>query len=307
MILSLDPSLPVLWRGPHALQLGFDRPVARLEDLPPACEILLGALRPGASLATLLRLGREHDLGEARVREFLAAISGALREGHPAAPAPGPTPIDPAPTTPISITPGTPAPAWALAGGPALPELLRATADAGLAPPILRAGEEAAPAPGIAAAVIVSGFVCAPRRYAPWLGADIPHLSLTYGDRIIRVGPFIEPGAGPCLACLAALDTRRDPLWPTLATQVLAFSPGSAHGPHAPLARQTAAAALSARLLRGHRGLRARALEFDDLAPLGRTVSLNVSRSCACRAAWPEPRNRPGPGRGPRRHPARPR
>ena len=43
-----------------------------------------------------------------------------------------------------------------------------------------------------------------------WMRADRPHLLVALGDGIVRVGPFVVPGATACLRCLDAHQGERD-------------------------------------------------------------------------------------------------
>ncbi|MDR1428379.1 MAG: ThiF family adenylyltransferase [Bifidobacteriaceae bacterium] len=47
-----------------------------------------------------------------------------------------------------------------------------------------------------------------------------PHLLVLIGEASSSVGPWVSPGHGPCLRCLALHSTDEDPLWPTMATQL---------------------------------------------------------------------------------------
>jgi bacteriocin biosynthesis cyclodehydratase domain-containing protein len=51
---------------------------------------------------------------------------------------------------------------------------------------------------------------------------DVPHVAVLIEDASATVGPWVKPGHGPCLRCLALHFTDDDPLWPTLATQLSA-------------------------------------------------------------------------------------
>ena len=48
-------------------------------------------------------------------------------------------------------------------------------------------------------------------RTDAWMRADRPHLLLALGDGIVRIGPFVVPGATACLRCLDAHHGERDP------------------------------------------------------------------------------------------------
>lgn len=75
--------------------------------------------------------------------------------------------------------------------------------------------------------VIIAHHVVSPELHGHWLRRDIPHLPVVYGDAVVRIGPFIEPGVGPCLYCLELHRTDADPAWPTIASQLLGRSAGT--------------------------------------------------------------------------------
>jgi bacteriocin biosynthesis cyclodehydratase domain-containing protein len=70
------------------------------------------------------------------------------------------------------------------------------------------------------AVVISSSFVVSPDRYGAWLSRDIPHLPIVFGDRVVEVGPFVQPGAGPCLRCISLHRRDADAAWPVIAAQL---------------------------------------------------------------------------------------
>ena len=73
-------------------------------------------------------------------------------------------------------------------------------------------------APGLV--LLVADWIVSPADHARWLNRDIPHLPIVLGDRGVTVGPFVEPGSGPCLHCVHLSRTDDDPAWPVLATQL---------------------------------------------------------------------------------------
>src|SRR5690606_17124840 len=44
-------------------------------------------------------------------------------------------------------------------------------------------------------------------------------------ERAVTVGPFVEPGLGPCLHCVHLARTDLDPAWPALAAQLWGRAP----------------------------------------------------------------------------------
>jgi bacteriocin biosynthesis cyclodehydratase domain-containing protein len=70
------------------------------------------------------------------------------------------------------------------------------------------------------AAVILGSFALDPERHRRWLRRDVPHLPVVFGDETVTIGPFVEPGAGPCLGCLDLHRSDAEPDWPAMASQL---------------------------------------------------------------------------------------
>jgi len=205
MALRLDPARPLVWRTPFSLQVGVEPPVIVLDDLSPDDEIVIELLRAGITRPMLDDAVAAHGWSRARVDQLLERVSPVLRD-----------------TTP---------PPLALAGldvildGASCDTVgLRTLLDALGAEVSIGAEAARSAASGTEAgrrvAVVLSHYVVSPRAAAHWLRADVPHLLVRFGDRSIRVGPFVAPGAGPCAACLELQRTDRDPAWPAMAAQL---------------------------------------------------------------------------------------
>jgi bacteriocin biosynthesis cyclodehydratase domain-containing protein len=89
----------------------------------------------------------------------------------------------------------------------------------GTGPTVERLGLVLPPAPSPVG--IVAHHVVSPELHGRWLRRDMPHLPVVYGDSIVRIGPFVEPGSGPCLFCLELHRTDADPAWPAIASQLI--------------------------------------------------------------------------------------
>ena len=89
---------------------------------------------------------------------------------------------------------------------------------------------------------------------------DVPHLAVVFDDDGARVGPLVEPGAGPCLRCLDLGRRDADPAWPAIAAQ-LAGRPAATGRPRAPRSRRStlAVAVVDDRLAHGSHARSARA------------------------------------------------
>ena len=61
----------------------------------------------------------------------------------------------------------------------------------------------------------------APRRYLEHLSNDRLHLLVTRDTKSITIGPFVVPGATPCIRCNELARLASDPAWLLTATQLL--------------------------------------------------------------------------------------
>ncbi|RLP76468.1 hypothetical protein D9V32_06305 [Mycetocola tolaasinivorans] len=302
MTLRLNPHLPLLWRTPTSLQLGFDPPVVRLDLVTPASEHLLGALRAGASLTLLERLGSEAGLSRAGVHALLHSLrpalegmpaTDALAAGEPIGASGASAEADDAGLGGADPTVGQGS--WAIAGSHPLALSIARIADAArLDPPRTRVGTDTgagtdassrgtrAAAPALV--LLVDNYVIPPHRYAPWLARDIPHLAVVCHDRHIRIGPLVEPGTGPCIGCAQRYAAGADPAWPALAVQAHRRTAASATSILATLAIGPILAAIHSRLRAHTRELRAATLLVDGSSVSGRREPVLAHPECGCGA-----------------------
>lgn len=211
MVLRLDPALPLVWRSPDSVQLGAREPVAIVEHLTTANERMLAALVAGVARPAYDAIAREAGATPDDAAAFLEQLSPALLEPEPA---------------PAGI---------AVVGPSALAADIAAILDA--------AGALAdARRPSLVA--IVADWVVSPPDHGTWLRRDIPHVPIVSLDRAIEIGPFVEPGVGPCLTCVHLARVDADPAWPAVATQLVGREP-----PALPRLARTEAAGFAARRL----------------------------------------------------------
>jgi hypothetical protein len=71
-------------------------------------------------------------------------------------------------------------------------------------------------------AVLISHQAIEPRRYAPWVSRDVPHISVSFDSEFASVSPMIIPGQTACLFCLENMRAEQDSNWPVLASQLIA-------------------------------------------------------------------------------------
>lgn len=280
MVLRIDPDRPLIWRTPRCVQFGVEPPVAVVEGVDAARELMLGVLARGSSRGVLDAVAENAGAGVEAVDRLLAEVAGVLA------------------VQPVCTGDGERDRASPLAGalvtvdgvGPAaavMIELLRR----------LGARVESSPSPGTVAAVVIAHYAVPPRRAAEWLRADIPHVLVEFGDRSVRVGPVVQPGVGPCAHCIELHRVDADPAWPALASQLFLR-----RAPSADALGISTAATVAARLLGeflgggaglrwAQRAVRIRRPEYGDPPP--GTVSdpppleqvlVSVHPHCGCRS-----------------------
>ena len=257
MLLTLDPRYPIVWRTPTSLQIGAEQSIARLESISPAVEPLLGAVMAGISRAELDDLAARVGADPAEVGQFLDGIAPAL----------------------LPPNRRRDARAWVVDGtGPTadgIRSLLRAAGFPDGSDP------EASRAANIA--VLVAAHVIDPRRYVRWLSSDIPHLAVVYTDIGVEIGPLVEPGAGPCLNCLALERTDTDPAWPTMACQLLAHPSLAEREPLISEVCARVARIVTARLDDGANDLLAASLRIDGYRVTVNLIDHRPQQDCGCR------------------------
>ena len=261
MVLRLDPRYPLVWRDPVSLQIGAETPVARLDNVSPSEERLIGALMAGISVVELDRLASRLGITASEVGALLERIGPALT----------PEPKRSAPRS--CVVDGY---------GPTAERVTSLLTAAGLACVSSSGTDPAAEQPDLA--VIVATHVIDPRRYIRWLSRDIPHLAVVYTDTGARVGPLVEPGNGPCLHCQARDAAERDPSWPAIASQLLGQSASSEREPLVSVVAGLAARVAESRLVDGINDLASATLSFDARSLTGRRAWHRQHPDCGCRS-----------------------
>jgi len=199
MTIRIDPRWPLVWRDPHTLQIGIDPPRVVLQRVSILEERLVSALALGVMLDGMdVLAGGNHAV----VVDLLERLAPVLQ---------APVPRSVGTTVAISGTGRFVELSARLLGETGIRVLVSESS----APLV-----EAAPA----LAIVVGHSVLAPRLHAVWLRRDIPHLPVLFTESAVHLGPFVEPGIGPCLACIELHRRDADPAWPTIATQLLSRS-----------------------------------------------------------------------------------
>lgn len=262
-VTRLDPRYPLLWRDSDTIQFGLEN-IVHVDATHRWVEPLLARLASGIRLSTFDVVA--HAVGAPRqaARDLLARLRPVLRDDPSAAPA-----------------------FWVegvnVADDRALPRMIECLGEEGL-------NRGIRDDPDDVGVIVVEGAASA-LQFASYLRDDVPHLPVAFEAAAATVGPLVRPGETPCLSCRDEHETRRDPAWPRLHTQLIGRPVGTISS-----ARLAQAAALVARVLRTpvtEAGLRAR------VNPDGRIAwhSVRFHEGCLCRDL--SCRSLPGTGTAP--------
>lgn len=274
MVLRLDPRYPIVWRTPSSVQLGVDPPAVVLEGISAVQERMLAALAVGVSQPGLTMLSRGRDAERDALLEALAPVLTA------------PEAATVVPTVAISGV---------------------ETMSAAIVPVLAESGVQVIAGPDAGdlrdarphLAIATGHFVLDPELHAFWLRRDVPHLPIVLSDTAVTIGPFVEPGTGPCLLCLELHRRDADPAWPAVASQLLGRR---SRAESAVLLAETAAAAgrmVLARLFA--RAGAAASLRIDATTGIRTWHTWTVHPECGCRgieALEPLPFSPGRPGTG---------
>ncbi|KRF32738.1 hypothetical protein [Yonghaparkia sp. Soil809] len=198
MVLRIDPRRPLVWRTPHSIQIGVDPVVAIIDPVDDGDARLIAALATGVTRSGLGMLASTLGVAASRVDELLTALEPAFT----------------APPVAAAVR------RVAVIGAvPAAGRIARIVADAGH--PVIAAAHGAGVLDeSIDAAVLVSHHVIDPTEHLAWLRRDIVHVPVVIGEQSATVGPRVEPGTTPCLACVDQARTAADPAWPAIEAQL---------------------------------------------------------------------------------------
>jgi hypothetical protein len=199
MMHRLDPTIPLVWRDQHTLQLGVERVVCVFPEPTTATERMLAALRTGAPLSALeVEAAGTAEQCRAEATALLTSVADALLPQNAQA-EPRPIVLD--------------------GDGPTAERMLRLLRQAGHR--VITAAAVEDDEADAAAAVLLASYVIPPWRHGPWLRRDVPHLPVVFDDDGAELGPFVDSD-GPCLRCVSLHRTDSDPAWPAIAAQLAA-------------------------------------------------------------------------------------
>lgn len=264
----IDPTLPLVWRSPTDLQLGAAEARVILSDAGELEMSLITALRHGASDSTLMTIGSGLGFPADEVQRLLVALQPAFAS-------------EPAHGEEASAPPSTVAPMRVTLDADGLVERHLAASLQSLGYHVVARDDDLADRAVLA--VIAASWVVTPGRYLPFLRRDVPHLAIVFDDAGARVGPLVEPGAGPCLRCLDLARRDADAAWPVIAAQ-LAGRPAASRTPRAALdASALAASVIDDRLAHGRSPLAAASFTLARPGALPRRRRHEPHPECGCR------------------------
>ena len=204
----IDPRLPLLWRTPSEIQIGFAAPRAVLVDLTPAEEYVVSALHSGVSDVSLRALGAQRGMSDAELSNLVARIAPALEP-------PGRV------TLPQVAVEG---------GGLGAARIAHTLTEAAFtvvgAKGLLDGADHHTPSSPLPTdgthliAIVVAAMVLAPERCGRWLRRGVRHLPVVWLDTEVHVGPLIDPGRTACWHCIELARCDVDAARRALVTQV---------------------------------------------------------------------------------------
>ncbi|MEY4312843.1 MAG: hypothetical protein RLZZ319_352 [Actinomycetota bacterium] len=193
MFLRIDPSFPVVWRDDTTAQIGIDPIVSTLAVTEARVARGLAELVRGTSASRLTSVVG----GETEANALLDACGDAFVR----------LPL-PEPPRVVVIGNGVGADTVAHVWSHASSALVRARSSRDV------------PGTECDVAILVSDFVVSPVDVQPWLGRDIPHLGVVFGESSVTVGPLVRPGVTACIRCVELHRVDDDPAWSAMAPQL---------------------------------------------------------------------------------------
>ena len=219
----IDPRLPLLWRTPTEIQIGFAHPVAVLTDLTDAQEYVVAALHSGVSDVSLRALAAQRGMSSIDVSQLLEHLEPALE-----------SPLDSPSRSPrlaVAVD-GTGLGAAriahtladsSLANRP-LPHASATRTSLGVVPVadlMTATPQTVSPTDSVSAVVVVvATMALPPERCGLWLRRGVRHLPVVWLDSAVHVGPLIDPGRTACWHCVELTRCDADVARRALVTQV---------------------------------------------------------------------------------------
>lgn len=193
MFVRIDPSIPVVWRDSETVQFGLDPVYAHVGPLDITGARGIAELVRGTSLNRLAAIVG----GESAARSLMDSCGEVFHRPARA-------------TLPrlavIGATPTADVIARTWAGATRSTVVAESSADLD--------GTE------LDFVLLVSHFVVSPIDIQPWLGRDITHCAIVFGESSVRIGPVVVPGSSACIRCVELAHIDSDPSWSAVAPQM---------------------------------------------------------------------------------------
>ncbi|MCU1406936.1 MAG: hypothetical protein JWQ43_3239 [Glaciihabitans sp.] len=263
----------MVWRTPVSLQFGIDPVWVVMNQVTRAEEHMISALGAGISRSGLSMVGISQGGTEEDVEGLIETLHSVLLPETRDAPVPPLKRID-------VIGSGVTARRLATVLAASERRSIRYHRSLGTMDPHDPLRERGTRPCDVA--VLVGHFVLHPAMLSHWLRLDIPHLPVIFGDGAVTIGPFIEPGAGPCLYCLERNRTDADSSWPAIASQLWERDSGSETAMTSAEVVAIAARLVLSRLTDGPAEV-AVALRLDAFTGLITSRVENPNPACGCR------------------------
>lgn len=193
MFVRIDPAIPVVWRDSETVQFGLDPVYARIGPLDMTAARGIAELVRGTSVARLASIVG----GDSAARALIDSCGDVFHR-------------PPRATLPrlaiVGVAPGTDVVARIWAGATRSIVVAPSSADV--------RGHD------VDFVVLVSHFVVSPIDVQPWLGRDVPHCAIVFGESSARIGPVVIPGVTACIRCVELAHIDTDVAWSAVAPQV---------------------------------------------------------------------------------------
>ena len=193
MFVRIDPSIPVVWRDSDTVQFGLDPIRSTLGPLGVVETRGIAELIRGTTLTRLSSV-----VGSEVAARSLIDSCGDVFDRPARATLPR--------LAVIGIAPGKEIIARTWAGATASTVIADSSADLSGA--------------NVDFVIVVSHFVVSPIDIQPWLGRDINHCAIIFGETSVRIGPLVVPGKSACVRCVELTHVDNDSTWPAVAPQV---------------------------------------------------------------------------------------
>ena len=193
MFVRIDPTVPVVWRDSDTVQFGLDPIRSTLGPLGLVEARGIAELIRGTSLTRLASVVGGEDPARTLIVSCGDVFDRPARATLPR-------------LAVVGVAPGKDIIARTWAGATQSTVIAESSVDLSGA--------------DVDLVIVVSHFVVSPIDIQPWLGRDINHCAIVFGEASVRVGPLVVPGNSACIRCVELTHVDNDPTWPAVAPQV---------------------------------------------------------------------------------------